>query len=78
MQEGKGNLNSVVLGIGSQTEAQRAKRALASMPGVSIVKVENRLKDGGCLYGVRVRRSDLGDAVRILRENRIYSSVISG
>lgn len=78
VQEGKENTFYAVLGIGSQTEAQRARRLLAGLHNISVVKVENRMKDGGCLYGIRIRRSDLGEAVRTLRENRVYSSVIGG
>jgi len=67
---------TVKLGIGSQTEAQRAKRILSALDGVSVVKIESRMKDGGCLYGLRIKKADMTEAVRTLRDNGIYSSVV--
>jgi len=68
---------SVKLGIGSQTEAQKARKILSSFSGAAVVKIENRLSDGGCLYGIRIRKEDLSRAMRALRDAGIYSSVVS-
>lgn len=65
------------LGIGSETESQRAKKILSSLSYVSVVKIENRMKDGGCLYGIKINKDDAAYAIKKLRENGILSSVIS-
>ncbi len=68
---------TVKLGIGSETESQKAKRILSSLSLVTVVKIENRMKDGGCLYGIKILKADMPYAVRTLRDNGIRSSVIS-
>ena len=69
--------DTVRLGIGSQTEAMKAKRLLSKVGNISVVKIENRIKDGGCLYGIKLDRSSLPFAVQILRAEGIYLSVIT-
>lgn len=66
------------LSIGSQTSAQKARNELKSHRINSrIVKIESRLKDGGCLFGIELNESDIKQAQRILHEAGIYSNFVS-
>ncbi len=64
------------IGIGSQTEAQKAKKLLLTA-GISssVVKIENRMKDGGCLYGIECDGDQIGYIMRLLREKGIYATI---
>lgn len=68
--------NYVKIGIGSQTEAQAARKKLLGLSEVFVVKIENRLKDGGCLYGIKIRKSDLREAMIELHRNGISATVV--
>ena len=64
------------IGIGSQTEAQKAKKLLlASGISSTVVKIENRMKDGGCLYGIECDGEQIGYIMRALREGGIYATI---
>lgn len=64
------------IGIGSQTEAQKAKKLLlASGISSTVVKIENRMKDGGCLYGIECDGEQIGYIMRTLREGGIYATI---
>ena len=65
------------LSIGSQTSAQRARNELKNKGIASkIVKIESRLKDGGCLFGIEVNEADVYTAQRLLHDMGIYSSPV--
>ena len=77
MQNHQSITDEVKIGIGSQTEARLAKKILKGYSNITVVKIENRMKDGGCLYGLKLNRKDLAAVVRELRDNHIYSGIIS-
>lgn len=68
--------NYAKIGIGSQTEAQAARKKLLGLSEAFVVKIENRLKDGGCLYGIKVKKSDLKNTMIILHQNGITATVV--
>lgn len=65
------------LSVGSQTNAQRARNELKSK-GISsrIIKIESRLKDGGCLFGLELDELDLNSAQRVLHDSGIYTKQV--
>ena len=69
--------SSVRLSIGSQTSSQRAKNELKKH-GISsrIVKIESRLKDGGCLYGIELNETDVEIARRLLYDTGIFTKEV--
>ena len=72
------NENKMIkLSIGSQTKAQQARNFLKGK-GISakVIKVESRIKDGGCLFGIEIMESDRINAMRILNENGVYSKSV--
>lgn len=66
------------LSIGSQTSAQKARNEL-KLHRISsrIVKIESRLKDGGCLFGIELNEVELMQAQRILHDAGIHSNYVS-
>lgn len=69
--------SNVRLGIGSQTAAQKARAILKEENIQSrIVKIESRVKDGGCLYGLEIDNRKVGEAARILQSKGIHSTTV--
>ena len=66
--------NTARLSIGSQTNAQRARSELKAKGYYSrIVKIETRLKDGGCLFGLEIKKDDAVTCIRLLYDAGIYA-----
>ncbi len=67
---------TISLAVGSQTASERAKYILKSN-GIEarVIKIESRIKDGGCLFGIILSGRNAGDAMRILSSNNIKTRV---
>jgi len=52
------------------TYAQRADRALsrAGIQKANVIKIKNGLDKEGCVYGVKLQKKDLQDALEVLRK----------
>jgi hypothetical protein len=69
--------HSARVSVGSQTSAQRARNEL-KRKGINskIVKIETRLNDGGCLFGLEINSGDITACLRILHDAGIYARAI--
>lgn len=69
--------HSARISVGSQTSAQRARNELKSKGIMSkIIKIESRLRDGGCLFGLEIKSNDITVCLRILHDVGIYAKAV--
>ncbi len=68
---------TISLSVGSETAAERAREYLRGAGiAAKIIKIEARVKDGGCLFGLLLDTKSAGDAMRILTSKGIRTRVL--
>ena len=67
-------MNNIILILGTQTQAFKAKRLLSSH-GMRLSITKTTAKDSGCVYGLAVAEDALFDCALVLRQNQIPYTV---
>lgn len=63
-------MNNIIIGLGTQTQAIKAKRLLSSHGmRLSVTKIAN--EEDGCVYGLSATENILLDCIRVLRQNHM-------
>ena len=76
--EGAGDLNKILITVGSVTYAQKAKKILnANNIASKLIKIDSSLSEKGCTHGIEINYTDFLWVVNELRKYSIPYNVIN-